>query len=118
MILYTMYVGFKNEINKKINWFGRLTAAMPFDEKEEQVLYKKIVMGNFEMRPQDWETLHPSACDLVKALITVDPVKRLSVQQALAHPWLNDDGEIADIVQHIMESQRNNNTTRLSIFFY
>ena len=47
------------------------------------------------MRDKYWERL-PQAKDMAEKLVTVDPKKRYTVDQALAHPWFTEDEEIWD----------------------
>lgn len=35
-----------------------------------------------------WSKVSDSAKDLVKGLLEIDPAKRLSVEKALEHPWV------------------------------
>ena len=53
----------------------------------------QILQGNYAMRDKYWERL-PQAKDMAEKLVTVDPKKRYTVDQALAHPWFTEDEEI------------------------
>ena len=55
----------------------------------------QILQGNYAMKDKYmyWERL-PQAKDMAEKLVTVDPKKRYTVDQALAHPWFTEDEEI------------------------
>lgn len=40
----------------------------------------------------DWEDISPSAKAFTKALLEVDPAKRLTVEETFAHPWFAEQG--------------------------
>jgi len=43
----------------------------------------------------DWCDLTPAASDFVRRCLTVDPDRRLSVERALAHPWIVEQAALA-----------------------
>jgi serine/threonine protein kinase len=40
------------------------------------------------MRRKQWEQISDSAKDLVKQMLVVDPNNRITVEEALNHPWI------------------------------
>ncbi|CCM04349.1 uncharacterized protein FIBRA_06521 [Fibroporia radiculosa] len=60
-----------------------LTGTLPFDDDDERVMKDKVISGVFE----DPEWLSEEARDLVKAVLHVDPEKRLTIAQMLEHGW-------------------------------
>lgn len=38
--------------------------------------------------PEDWSSISPEAIDLVKKMLTKDNTKRISISEALKHPWI------------------------------
>lgn len=42
----------------------------------------------FQMDTPIWETISEAAKDLLKRMLTVDPNKRITVQEILNHRWL------------------------------
>ncbi|EIN04721.1 Pkinase-domain-containing protein [Punctularia strigosozonata HHB-11173 SS5] len=62
-----------------------LTGSLPFDDDDEAVMRAKIIKGDFE----DPEWLSDEARDLIKNVLQMEPSKRLSISQILAHPWFN-----------------------------
>ncbi|TPX31998.1 hypothetical protein SmJEL517_g04825 [Synchytrium microbalum] len=69
--------------------FALLCGHLPFDDDNMKELYKKIAAGTYSCP----DYLAPSARHLIGRLITVDPKKRATLQETLAHPWVNDGYE-------------------------
>lgn len=46
--------------------------------------------GNFTLDVPEFEGVSPEGRDFIKRLLALDPVKRLSVDEALAHDWISD----------------------------
>jgi len=61
----------------------------PFHHDNQRELFKKITKGDYQFHPDYWNTVSDEAKDLIRGLLTVDVSKRLTVEQALVHPWLH-----------------------------
>jgi serine/threonine protein kinase len=61
----------------------------PFHDDNQRALFRKIVKGEYEFHPEYWGTVSDEAKDLIRGLLTLDMDKRLTVDQAIAHPWVN-----------------------------
>lgn len=59
-----------------------------FDARGDQYTYIRILNCDFEFMSPWWDEISLNAKDLVKKLIVLDPKKRLTVSQALQHPWV------------------------------
>ena len=44
--------------------------------------------GDYKFNWKNWSKISNDAKDIVKGLLTVDPKRRLSAEQALLHPWI------------------------------
>jgi len=62
----------------------------PFYEEELPALFDQILKGRYDFPSPWWDNISKDAIDLVKKLLTVEPKKRLTAEQALAHKWLED----------------------------
>lgn len=60
----------------------------PFHDDNQNRLFKKITRGDYQFHPEYWGSVSDEAKDLIRSLLTLDMRKRLTVEQALAHPWL------------------------------
>lgn len=75
----------------------------PFYEPEDdqKTMFRKIVNAEYEFHPENWEGVSEEAKDLVRGLLTLDVRKRLTVDQALEHPWLRRARE--ELVLHSLD---------------
>ncbi|XP_010875033.2 serine/threonine-protein kinase Chk2 [Esox lucius] len=51
----------------------------------------QIIQGIYTFIPSKWDNISDDAKDIVKRLLLVDPKARLTIEEALQHPWLMDD---------------------------
>jgi serine/threonine-protein kinase RCK2 len=75
-VLYTLLCGFP-----------------PFYDESIQMLTEKVAKGQYTFLSPWWDDISKSAQDLVSHLLTVDPEKRYTITQFLAHPWIRDTEE-------------------------
>ncbi|KAM7409822.1 hypothetical protein PAMA_001361 [Pampus argenteus] len=59
-----------------------------FDPRGDQYMYSRILNCDYEFVSPWWDDVSLNAKDLVSKLIVLDPHKRLSVREALQHPWV------------------------------
>ncbi|NWS77872.1 KCC4 kinase, partial [Crotophaga sulcirostris] len=59
-----------------------------FDPRGDQYMYSRILTCDYEFVSPWWDEVSLNAKDLVRKLIVLDPKKRLTVSQALEHPWV------------------------------
>lgn len=66
-----------------------LSGSMPFDPStySPEALERRKAL---EFPPSLFLEISGEACDFIRALLQVDPTKRLSAAEALVHPWLLD----------------------------
>jgi serine/threonine protein kinase len=75
-VLYTLLCGFP-----------------PFYDESIQVLTEKVARGQYTFLSPWWDDISKSAQDLVSHLLTVDPNKRYTIHEFLAHPWIRGTEE-------------------------
>lgn len=61
----------------------------PFYHESTNALYKQIKKGQYDFPSPYWDNISDQAKNLISALLTVDPKKRLSPQGILDHPWVS-----------------------------
>eukprot|EP01121_Diplochlamys_sp_Union-15-3_P017664 TRINITY_DN6269_c0_g1_i2.p1 TRINITY_DN6269_c0_g1~~TRINITY_DN6269_c0_g1_i2.p1 ORF type:complete len:298 (-),score=42.52 TRINITY_DN6269_c0_g1_i2:84-977(-) len=63
-------------------------------EKIDKARYKEFILSLEPKKPKDFNSVfvnsEPLAVDLLQKIFVLDPEKRISVDQALAHPYLKD----------------------------
>lgn len=74
-VLYTLLCGFP-----------------PFYDESIEVLTEKVAKGQFTFLSPWWDDISKSAQDLISHLLTVDPEKRYTITEFLAHPWIAGNG--------------------------
>jgi len=65
-----------------------LSGFLPFDEEREIPLCEQIHNGLYDFPQEFWGEISMEAKDLVTKLLTVDPRKRMTVEEALQHQWI------------------------------
>ncbi|KAM4746038.1 serine/threonine-protein kinase Chk2 isoform 1-T2 [Anableps anableps] len=71
--------------------FVCLSGYAPFHESfSERSVTEQIIRGEFTMVPSKWRRVSNQAKDVVRKLLVVDPTQRMTVDEALQHPWLQD----------------------------
>uniref|UniRef100_A0ABM5F373 non-specific serine/threonine protein kinase n=1 Tax=Pogona vitticeps TaxID=103695 RepID=A0ABM5F373_9SAUR len=72
--------------------FVCLSGYPPFTDKHPRLsLREQIATGEYYYCEEIWKHVSKEAFDLVKKLLVVDPDKRLKIEEALEHPWLQDE---------------------------
>lgn len=97
----------KNSYNEKCDlWscgvilFILLSGTPPFYGLCEDDIYQKIIYGNYSFKNSIWSQISNKGKDLIKKLLEIDPVKRLSAREAMEHPWfksLENNKQMKDI---------------------
>ncbi|CRK10100.1 hypothetical protein BN1708_009906 [Verticillium longisporum] len=59
---------------------------------EDKVLTEKVAKGQFTFLSPWWDDISKSAQDLISHLLAVDPEKRFTITEFLAHPWIRGSG--------------------------
>jgi calcium/calmodulin-dependent protein kinase I len=63
----------------------------PFIEQNQRELFRKIRKGQFEFHEEYWGQVSKDAKNLITALLTVDPTKRLTSDKSLSDEWITRD---------------------------
>ena len=86
MINGEKYYGLKADIwSSGIVLYAMLCGYLPFEESDNEKLYKKITAGKFKTP----NFLSESAKDFLHRVLDVDPKSRITIPQMKKHPWFN-----------------------------
>ncbi|KAF8592378.1 Pkinase-domain-containing protein [Ramaria rubella] len=72
-VLYTLLCGFP-----------------PFYDESINVLTEKVARGYYTFLSPWWDDISSAAKDLITHLLCVDPSQRYTIDEFLAHPWINE----------------------------
>ncbi|XP_053393033.1 calcium/calmodulin-dependent protein kinase type II delta 1 chain-like isoform X3 [Mercenaria mercenaria] len=67
-----------------------LVGYPPFWDEDQHRLYAQIKVGAYDYPSPEWDTVTPEAKNLINSMLTVNPSKRITAQEALKHPWICD----------------------------
>ncbi|GFO06252.1 hormonally upregulated neu-associated kinase, partial [Plakobranchus ocellatus] len=70
-----------------VNMFAMLTGGLPFTVEPFNIKSLYVKMRDRQMNPVP-EGLSKECRDLLRKFLTPEPAKRVTIEQALAHPWL------------------------------
>ena len=103
-----------------------MTGVQPFLGRNQDEVFAHITRGVYDVKLLDKQKCSEEVKDLIKKLLVLDPKYRLSLENALEHPWLTqhrdcdkdlkstfDDGILDSI-----RSFANNNPLQKEILFY
>ena len=66
-----------------------LSGLPPFNGFTNEEIIARIRKGHFKFEPAaNWRHISDNAKDFITGLLTSDPAKRPSAQDALNHPWI------------------------------
>mmetsp|Transcript_60460 Transcript_60460/g.161094 ORF Transcript_60460/g.161094 Transcript_60460/m.161094 type:complete len:535 (-) Transcript_60460:14-1618(-) len=66
-----------------------LSGEHPFDQDAGiSDLFRQITAGAYTFRPEVWGDISVEAKDLVRAMMTVDPARRLNAADVMRHVWI------------------------------
>ena len=73
-----------------------LCGLPPFWGDNEKAIFESIMVGHLDFSEAPWPSISAPAKELIKQLLTKDVKARLTIEQALAHPWVMEGGSAPD----------------------
>ena len=108
--------------------FSMLCGYLPFDDKDNEVLFRKILKCKYDFPKNKKYNISDNAKDLIRKILTVDPKKRITLEEILEHPFLangnkkyketvntdinKQDKLIIDYMVNVMKISNNGNIIR------
>ena len=68
-----------------------LSARPPFGGEDDEEIIESVQSGRIDLSSPPFNKATKSCLDLLKKLLTIDPKKRISAQEALNHKWFKDN---------------------------
>lgn len=68
--------------------YNMLSGELPFEGISISDVLKQVRNGQYSFPDKQWAEISVEAKDFVRNLMEIDPKKRLTGRQALAHPWM------------------------------
>ncbi|KAJ3605443.1 hypothetical protein NHX12_027490 [Muraenolepis orangiensis] len=65
-----------------------LVGYPPFWDEDQHKLYQQIKAGAYDFPSPEWDTVTPEVKNLINQMLTINPAKRITAQEALKHPWI------------------------------
>ncbi|XP_076239401.1 maternal embryonic leucine zipper kinase [Calliopsis andreniformis] len=85
LILGKKYLGSEVDIwSMGVLLYALLCGFLPFDDNSIESLYRKILSGKYD--EPSW--LSNSSKKLIRAMLQIDPKKRITIQELCNHPWI------------------------------
>ncbi|XP_062411128.1 calcium/calmodulin-dependent protein kinase type II subunit beta isoform X21 [Sardina pilchardus] len=75
-----------------------LVGYPPFWDEDQHKLYQQIKAGAYDFPSPEWDTVTPEAKNLINQMLTINPTKRISAQEALKHPWVCQRSTVASMM--------------------
>uniref|UniRef100_A0A8C4RGF3 calcium/calmodulin-dependent protein kinase n=1 Tax=Erpetoichthys calabaricus TaxID=27687 RepID=A0A8C4RGF3_ERPCA len=101
-----------------------LVGYPPFWDEDQHKLYQQIKAGAYDFPSPEWDTVTPEAKNLINQMLTINPAKRITAQEALKHPWVCQRSTVASMMhrQETVECLKKFNARRklkviMTVFF-
>nr|XP_057913703.1 calcium/calmodulin-dependent protein kinase type II subunit beta-like isoform X6 [Doryrhamphus excisus] len=75
-----------------------LVGYPPFWDEDQHKLYQQIKAGAYDFPSPEWDTVTPEAKNLINQMLTINPSKRITAQEALKHPWVCQRSTVASMM--------------------
>ncbi|XP_056119727.1 calcium/calmodulin-dependent protein kinase (CaM kinase) II beta 1 isoform X13 [Rhinichthys klamathensis goyatoka] len=75
-----------------------LVGYPPFWDEDQHKLYQQIKAGAYDFPSPEWDTVTPEAKNLINQMLTINPGKRITAQEALKHPWVCQRSTVASMM--------------------
>lgn len=77
-----------------------LSGVPPFWGKTKSRIFDAVRAANLCFPPHPWDSISSSAKDLITGMICINPLKRLTAAQVLAHSWIRASQEANEATQN------------------
>ncbi|KAF7993302.1 hypothetical protein HCN44_006362 [Aphidius gifuensis] len=89
--------------------FTLLVGCPPFWHRKQMVMLRNIMEGKYTFTSPEWADITDAPKDLISKILVVDPLKRISITEALDHPFFHTvlwDTDIAPLKRSLSTNSR------------
>lgn len=83
-----LFTSFMTFVSFRFVSLYRLCGFPPFYGESLPEVFEQIMSAQFDFPDPYWTDVSADAKDFIQKLLVIDPHKRLTAEQALAHPWI------------------------------
>ena len=90
--------------------YAILSGSYPFSGESDQDLKLNILMTEPKFDSYQWNEISEDAVDFIKKILKFDPKDRITIDEALNHPWLTGNApkiELDDLRKHLTKFNLN-----------
>ncbi|XP_003383392.1 PREDICTED: calcium/calmodulin-dependent protein kinase type II delta chain-like [Amphimedon queenslandica] len=75
-----------------------LVGYPPFWDDDQSKMFEQIKQGRYEYLSPEWDSVTDEVKKLIDGMLTMDPDKRITAEQALSHPWIKNRDKVASMM--------------------
>jgi len=95
-----------------------LTGELPFKSDDRYQLFYQIERGMYSFPADLWKNISVDAKDLVQRLLDLNPVTRISAEEALEHTWITGKKISNGKINSVEETNKNTSVTKKEILVH
>ncbi|GAB4858661.1 hypothetical protein Ancab_010133 [Ancistrocladus abbreviatus] len=80
-----------------------LSGMPPFWGKTKSRIFDAVRTAELRFPPEPWDNISESAKELIRKMLCVDPLKRLTAQEVLDHRWMKESSPVS-LELHVRQS--------------
>jgi len=83
-----------------------LSGFRPFEADDRYELYQQVIKADYEFFSPEWDSISQEAKDLISRMLQVQPERRITIDQALSHPWIKGNApqvKLGDLHSHMRQ---------------
>ncbi|KAG5671651.1 hypothetical protein PVAND_001842 [Polypedilum vanderplanki] len=95
--------------------FTLLVGCPPFWHRKQMIMLRNIMEGKYSFMSPEWSDISEDPKDLIRKCLVVDPEKRITVREALKHPFFNTVNKNKEIASKATTTTSDNEQTSINL---
>jgi serine/threonine protein kinase len=79
---------------------SRIQGNLPFGNDNDRDLFSRIRTADYDMEGTNWRKTSIESRQVVNGLLELNPQQRLTVNQVLQHPWIQNQLPLLEKLYH------------------